>query len=117
MPKCERNNLAAEPIITRRFEDTHSNKMQAKISESKKPNLMARPLIDLHEMLERENKLLANRRFIERLKDKGEKIRRFRDEIERAIQIKQSMEETESFLARLSLGEKAILPKHPMVSV
>lgn len=85
------------------------------MSESKKPNLMARPLIDLREMLARENKLLANRRFVERLKDKGEKIRRFRDEIERAIKIKQSMEETESFLARLSLGEKAILPQHPMV--
>lgn len=86
------------------------------MSDSKKPNLMARPLIDLREMLERENKLLANKRFIERLKDKGEKIRRFRDEIDCAIQIKQSMEETETFLARLNLGEKAILPKHPLVS-
>ena len=96
--------------------DSIGHKMQGKISESKKPDLMARPLIDLREMLERENKLLANVRFIERLKDRGEKIRRFRDEIERAIKIRQSMEETESFLARLSLGEKAILPKHPMVS-
>lgn len=86
------------------------------MSDAKKPDLMSRSLIDLREMLERENKLLANERFLARLKDKGEKIRQFRDEIERAIQIKQSLEETESFLARLSLGEKAILPKHPMVS-
>lgn len=85
------------------------------MSDAKKPNLMSRPLIDLREMLERENKLLANARFVARLKDKGEKIRRFRDEIERAIKIKQSLEETETFLARLSLGEKSILPKHPMV--
>lgn len=86
------------------------------MSDAKKPDLMSRSLIDLREMLERENKLLANERFLARLKDKGEKIRQFRDEIERAIQIKQSLEETESFLAKLSLGEKAILPKHPMVS-
>ena len=44
-------------------------------------------------------------------------MRKLRDEIEKTIKIKQSVEETESFLAKLSLGEKTrILPKHPMVS-
>jgi len=87
------------------------------MSQTKKENLMNKPLIDLREMLERENKLLANKKFIEKLKDKGEKVKRFRDEIERVIKIKESVEETESFLAKLSIGDKAILPKHPMFSM
>lgn len=44
-------------------------------------------------------------------------MRKFRDEIEKTIKIKESVEETESFLARLSLGDKTILPKHPLVSI
>lgn len=57
-----------------------------------------------------------DRVFISRLKDKGEKIRSFKQMLEGVIKEKRAVQETESLLAKLNLGEKIILPKHPMVS-
>lgn len=50
-----------------------------------------------------------------KLKDKGEKLLSSQKLIEQIVKEKQVVEETESLLSKLTLGEKIILPKHPMV--
>ena len=41
----------------------------------------------------------------------------FRQMIEKTIEEKRAVEETKSLLVKLNLGEKIILPQHPMVSM
>lgn len=61
---------------------------------------------ELEELLERQNKILANRRFASKLPDKGEKIKRFRDQIIKELERKNEVERAANLLSRLNLASE-----------
>ncbi|XP_033212741.1 DNA-directed RNA polymerase II subunit GRINL1A [Belonocnema kinseyi] len=61
--------------------------------------------IDLGELLERQNKLLANKIFISKLPDKGEKIKGFREKIVKEIERRNEVDEAARLLSRLNIAQ------------
>ncbi|XP_076245442.1 RNA polymerase II subunit M [Calliopsis andreniformis] len=61
---------------------------------------------ELEELLERQNKILANKSFISKLPDKGAKIKAFRDRIEKELQHKNEVEKAANLLSRLNLASE-----------
>ncbi|XP_058793908.1 uncharacterized protein LOC131665799 [Phymastichus coffea] len=59
---------------------------------------------ELLDLLERQNKLLANKRFIAKLPDKGEKILNFKEKIERELQHRNKIEDAANLLSRLNIA-------------
>ncbi|XP_078042189.1 RNA polymerase II subunit M isoform X2 [Augochlora pura] len=61
---------------------------------------------ELEELLERQNKILANKAFIRKLPDKGQKIKEFCDKILKEIEHKNEVEKAASLLSRLNLASE-----------
>ncbi|XP_077282416.1 RNA polymerase II subunit M [Temnothorax americanus] len=60
----------------------------------------------LEELLERQKKILANKKFISRLPDKGEKIISFHDKILKELERRKEVEETANLLSRLNIASE-----------
>ena len=115
------------------------NESVQRLETEKNPKLHRLSLIELKEMLERQEKLLANRwrenllttndqlihytlffldcicsKLVNSLPDKGAKIKEQLMKIENAYKMKQVFEQTESMLSSLSLAAKIDL-KQPLV--
>lgn len=60
----------------------------------------------LEELLERQNKILANKKFLSKLPDKGEKIKSFRDEILKEIEHRNEVEKAANLLSRLNIASE-----------
>lgn len=66
---------------------------------------------ELEELVERQNKILANKQFISKLPDKGEKIVRFRDKLLKELEHRNEVETAANLLSQLniaSIGKAAI---------
>lgn len=61
---------------------------------------------ELEELLERQNKILANKTFITKLPDKGQKIKEFREKILKEIEHKNEVEQAADLLSRLNLASE-----------
>ncbi|KZC10835.1 hypothetical protein WN55_01534 [Dufourea novaeangliae] len=61
---------------------------------------------ELEELLERQNKILANNAFTLKLPDKGERIKAFRDKILKEIKCKNEVEQAANLLSRLNLASE-----------
>ncbi|XP_076636568.1 RNA polymerase II subunit M isoform X2 [Colletes latitarsis] len=61
---------------------------------------------ELEELLERQNKILANKIFVSKLPDKGEKIKYFRDRIVKELEHKDEVENAANLLSRLNLASE-----------
>nr|XP_033340137.1 DNA-directed RNA polymerase II subunit GRINL1A isoform X1 [Megalopta genalis]XP_033340138.1 DNA-directed RNA polymerase II subunit GRINL1A isoform X1 [Megalopta genalis]XP_033340139.1 DNA-directed RNA polymerase II subunit GRINL1A isoform X1 [Megalopta genalis] len=61
---------------------------------------------ELEELLERQNKILANKAFIMKLPDRGQKIKEFYDKILKEIEHKNEVEKAASLLSRLNLASE-----------
>ncbi|XP_050448596.1 DNA-directed RNA polymerase II subunit GRINL1A [Cataglyphis hispanica] len=59
---------------------------------------------ELEELLERQNKILANKKFISKLPDKGEKIVRFRDKLLKELEHRNEVETAANLLSRLNIA-------------
>lgn len=74
-------------------------------------NLAKKSKPQLEELLERQNKILANKNFISNLPDKGERIISFRDKILKELSHKNEIEAAANLLSRLNIaseGKKAM---------
>ncbi|KAK0168749.1 hypothetical protein PV327_002519 [Microctonus hyperodae] len=68
-------------------------------------------MIELEDILLRQNKLLANKSFILKLPDRGEKILKFRDKVQNELAHRDEMEKASRLLSRLNIvseGKNAI---------
>lgn len=61
---------------------------------------------ELEELLERQIKILANKKFISNLPDKGEKIIKFRDKILKELEHKNEVEKAANSLSRLNIASE-----------
>ncbi|XP_053994229.1 DNA-directed RNA polymerase II subunit GRINL1A [Hylaeus volcanicus] len=61
---------------------------------------------ELEELLQRQNKILANKSFLSKLPDKGEKIKNFRDKILKELEHKNEIENAANLLSRLNLASE-----------
>lgn len=68
---------------------------------------------ELEELLERQNKILANKRFISKLPDKGKKIINFHDKLLQELEHRNEMETTANLLSQLNIASigKAAMSK------
>ncbi|XP_018571277.1 uncharacterized protein LOC108910973 [Anoplophora glabripennis] len=71
----------------------------------KREDLSKINLIQLREILQRENALLKNNALIGRLPDKGESIKSFRDKVEKEIIFRKNLDDIEATINKLSLSE------------
>ncbi|KAH0953718.1 hypothetical protein HN011_006413 [Eciton burchellii] len=69
-------------------------------------NLAKKQKFELEELLERQNKILANKNFISKLPDKGEKLINFRDKILKELQHKDEVEKVANLLSKLNIAYK-----------
>ncbi|XP_011638096.1 DNA-directed RNA polymerase II subunit GRINL1A [Pogonomyrmex barbatus] len=60
----------------------------------------------LEELLERQKKILANKKFISKLPDKGEKIISFHDKILEELKLRNEIEEAANLLSRLNIASE-----------
>ncbi|KAJ8933015.1 hypothetical protein NQ314_014253 [Rhamnusium bicolor] len=73
------------------------------MSDSKKTeNLKKMSLIQLKEILHRENTLLKNNKLINNLADKGESIKGFRDKVEMEVKYREELKNIEKSMNKLS---------------
>ncbi|XP_074603313.1 RNA polymerase II subunit M [Brevipalpus obovatus] len=82
-------------------------------ADSRECDLRSMSLVQLREVIERQEKLLKNKRFIGSLADKGEKIIKLRDKAAEILKNKELVEQTTSILSNLNLG---IDLKHPLAA-
>ncbi|EFN72944.1 hypothetical protein EAG_11236 [Camponotus floridanus] len=68
---------------------------------------------ELEELVERQNKILANKQFISKLPDKGEKIVRFRDKLLKELEHRNEVETAANLLSQLNIASigKAAMTK------
>lgn len=68
---------------------------------------------ELEELVERQNKILANKKFISKLPDKGEKIVRFRDKLLKELEHRNEVETAANLLSQLNIASigKAAMTK------
>ncbi|XP_020706416.2 uncharacterized protein LOC105683134 [Athalia rosae] len=69
-------------------------------------DLSSKKVFELQEILERQNKLLKNKRFISKLPDKGAKITSFRDKVEQEIRTKNELEKVANLVSRLNIASE-----------
>jgi len=69
-------------------------------------DLGKKPRFQLEELLERQKKILANKKFISKLPDKGEKIIRFHDKIVKELERRNEVEEAANLLSRLNIASE-----------
>lgn len=69
-------------------------------------DLESKRKFELQELLERQNKLLANKSFILKLPDKGEKIKVFRDRIIKQLEHRNEVEKAAVLLSRLNIASE-----------
>ncbi|XP_015191431.1 PREDICTED: uncharacterized protein LOC107074471 [Polistes dominula] len=69
-------------------------------------NLANKSKIELEEILERQNKLLANKKFISTLPDKGEKIKTFRDKLLNQLEHQKEIDKAAVLLSRLNIASE-----------
>ncbi|CAG9813661.1 unnamed protein product [Phaedon cochleariae] len=72
----------------------------------KRESLKKMALIELKETLEREENLLKNIRLINKLKDKGESIRQFRDQVKNEIEYRKGLDDIQSSIGKLSISDQ-----------
>ena len=83
--------------------------------DTRKADLNKLSIIELKEILDRQDKLLNNKKFINSLPDKGQKINDYRQKVLEKLKSKELVEQTTSILSKLSIGQKVDL-SHPMAS-
>ncbi|KAL0109208.1 hypothetical protein PUN28_014357 [Cardiocondyla obscurior] len=89
-----------------------SKKIPGDVVPSKKESqgyiddLGKKEIFELEELLERQKKLLANKKFISRLPDKGKKIVSFHDKILKELEYKKEVKEMASVLSRLNIASE-----------
>ncbi|XP_013410882.1 DNA-directed RNA polymerase II subunit GRINL1A [Lingula anatina] len=66
-------------------------------------DLMQKPMAQLKELLDRQNKILQNKKFISSLPDKGKKISDLADRLRRAIEEKEKVDATSSLFQKMQL--------------
>ncbi|KAI4497081.1 hypothetical protein M0802_007827 [Mischocyttarus mexicanus] len=69
-------------------------------------NLANKSKIELEELLERQNKLLANKKFISMLPDKGEKIKMFRNKLLNQLDHQKEIDKAAVLLSRLNIASE-----------
>ncbi|XP_047358563.1 DNA-directed RNA polymerase II subunit GRINL1A [Vespa velutina] len=69
-------------------------------------DLANKPKIELEELLDRQNKILANRKFISMLPDKGEKIIAFRDKLLNILNNQKEIDKAAVLLSRLNIASE-----------
>ncbi|XP_011299986.1 DNA-directed RNA polymerase II subunit GRINL1A [Fopius arisanus] len=69
-------------------------------------DLESKTNIEVRDLLERQDKLLANKSFISRLPDKGEKITRFRAKLLQEINRRNDLEQAANLLSRLNIASE-----------
>ncbi|VEN55052.1 unnamed protein product [Callosobruchus maculatus] len=72
---------------------------------NKAQKLKKMTLVELRESLQRENKILMNKKLIDKLPDKGKSIEKFRDQIVAEIQYREKLEDVQSKLNNLNTDE------------
>ncbi|KAJ8983889.1 hypothetical protein NQ317_000925 [Molorchus minor] len=73
---------------------------------SKVEDLGKLSMIELKDILHRENELLKNSKLINKLPDKGESIKLFRARVEKEIEFRDELGEIEESFSNLPLGDK-----------
>ncbi|XP_053204765.1 DNA-directed RNA polymerase II subunit GRINL1A-like [Panonychus citri] len=84
-------------------------------NDTKTSDLSKLSIIELKDILERQDKLLSNGKFINSLPDKGKKIKDYQQKVLEKLKSKELVEQTTSILAKLNLNQKVDL-QHPMAS-
>ncbi|KYN08875.1 PREDICTED: DNA-directed RNA polymerase II subunit GRINL1A [Trachymyrmex cornetzi] len=69
-------------------------------------DLKKKERFQLEELLERQKKILANKKFISRLPDKGEKIISFYNNIQKELEHRNEVEEAANVLSRLNIASE-----------
>lgn len=69
-------------------------------------DLGKRQKFELEELLERQKRILANKKFVSRLPDKGEKIISFHDKILKELEHRNEVEEAANVLSRLNIASE-----------
>ncbi|XP_046751525.1 uncharacterized protein LOC124414592 [Diprion similis] len=69
-------------------------------------DLSSKQIFELEELLERQNKLLRNEKFVAKLPDKGARIINFRDKIQRELESKNDIERAANLLSRLNIASE-----------
>lgn len=69
-------------------------------------NLANKSKIELEELLERQNKMLANKKFISMLPDKGEKIKTFRNKLLNQLDHQKEIDKAAVLLSRLNIASE-----------
>ncbi|XP_077989616.1 uncharacterized protein LOC144443893 [Glandiceps talaboti] len=71
-------------------------------------NLSKKTRIELVDLLCRQDKLLGNMKFLQKLPDKGEKIRKFADKLKQLIAEKEQIERTSELFASMKIGSSTV---------
>ncbi|XP_046433157.1 uncharacterized protein LOC124185946 [Neodiprion fabricii] len=69
-------------------------------------DLSSKQIFELEELLERQNKLLRNEKFVAKLPDKGARIINFRDKIQRELKSKNDIERAGDLFSRLNIASE-----------
>lgn len=69
-------------------------------------NLTNKSKIELEELLARQDKILANKKFISMLPDKGEKIKAFKDKLLKEIDQRKEVDKAAMLLSRLNIASE-----------
>ncbi|KAH9518084.1 hypothetical protein DERF_008684 [Dermatophagoides farinae] len=108
---CNNDNKRGPIAITKRpaFELPTSHNQQndpLTIKEQYRPDLKRLSLDDLKGLIEKQQRILRNRKLLDNLKDKGEKTKKFLQEIQEELSIREknvnkSIAKTEHFVRRI----------------
>lgn len=84
-----------------------------KVSQGYIEDLGKKQKFELEELLERQNKIFANKNFISKLPDKGEKIASFRDKLLKELEHRNEVERAANLLSQLNIASigKAAMTK------
>ncbi|XP_027196758.2 uncharacterized protein LOC113791212 [Dermatophagoides pteronyssinus] len=115
--QCDKNSAKQVKIPAfqkSRFELSSNNNKQnepSSIKEQFRPDLKQLSLTELKNLLIKQEKIVRNRKLLENLKDKGEKAKKFLNEIQQEILIREqniskNIVKTEQLLEELSIKEE-----------
>ncbi|KAE8749863.1 hypothetical protein FOCC_FOCC003332 [Frankliniella occidentalis] len=72
-------------------------------------DLRKKSIVDLHELLERQTKILLNKSLVNKLSDKGERASVLKDRIEKELKSRDELDKAASLLSKMTLNQLSAL--------
>lgn len=98
-------------ILQKIIHKVPGNPVQSKKEKQGYVNLAEKSTSDLLELIERQDKLLKNEKFLSRLPDKGEKISNYRKRLEDELRNREKSDQLSDMLSKLNIKGKEALDR------